>query len=319
LFPKKDPFTETFNSAGLNTLPSSENSEKNTTNVPNWEKQFAALAAKINPKNPKDRAIDPHISLEEGCIFYYEQEETSKLPLAKKEEEKKKTKQNKQPWMLTPVYNAFVYDYISHLSPLDELLLKNNKTQKELNASYGLDIGYQLTPKTTMHLGLRKTHISLTTKNIDTTAAILSYTGIELPSPNTSTLFRDFIANSPTFDIKQQLEYLEIPLSFRTQLSSNKKLNYSLRYGMSFLWLQDHKLTAINTTDNRKFDLGQIRNLPKINYSFYLSPGINYDVNTNIRLHLEPQVQWYLNQYKNNTMNPYALGINFGITYRFKL
>ncbi|NQY06475.1 MAG: hypothetical protein HRT68_09915 [Flavobacteriaceae bacterium] len=265
--------------------------------------------------------ITANVDINNNCIFYYEQEAPS-LPVAKKEEkekEKEEKKREKQNWMVTSTYTAFTYDYVSHLSPLDEFLLRDNKTEKHLNSNYGIHFGYQLTPKTSMHIGLNKVDIKLTTKDIDTIAPIISYTGINTAGVTSLSEFDDFVSNTRTFDIEQNQTYLEIPISFKTQFSNRKQFNFTVRYGFAFLWLQDQNLTAINNADGRKLDIGEFRSLPKVNYSFFLSPGVNYDLNKNIRFHVEPQMQYYINQYKNNSMNPYSLGINFGATFKFKL
>lgn len=118
-------------------------------------------------------------------------------------------------------------------------------------------------------------------------------------------------------DVKQNLEYLEIPLNLKYSVI-DRTFELQLVGGMSTNFLVNNTVTA--QTGSGREEIGYVSNLNSVNYSGNAGIGMIYHFQSNFSLSLEPRFRYYLNSVNDNTLpstRPYTLGIYTGINIRF--
>lgn len=253
---------------------------------------------------------------------------------ALKEEESEQLTPFNPSWSATTMF-APVYSSASG-SAINDNFADNQKTAG-LNLSYGVAVGYQVTPKLSVRAGLHRVDMSYTTNDIiygvqvqagNSGVTTLSYNPSNVHNANTpinpvdigSSFSQEFLIDN-TFsgfqgEISQRLGYIEVPLELRYQLI-DKKVDIHAIGGLSALFLTEN---SIAVTDNTaRLDLGADDNFNTFNQSANVGLGLDYHFNKSIGLNIEPMFKYQLNPLRDNTANfrPYNIAIYSGITYRF--
>ena len=117
--------------------------------------------------------------------------------------------------------------------------------------------------------------------------------------------------------IRQNLEYLEVPLNLRYTLV-DRGLQIQLIGGMSTNFLVNNSVTmeaADGTTE-----IGYLTNIRNVNYSGNAGLGFVYHIFDQLSLAIEPRFRYYLNSVNDASLpvtRPYTFGIYTGINYVF--
>lgn len=194
-------------------------------------------------------------------------------------------------------------------SVIDSRLDSINKTQ-DLSITYGAFFSYHSTDRFSVRIGVNKLRLNRTTQNISSSAFTLA--SFSFASFNN---FDDFINNTNTFDIQQEVEYLEIPLEIRYKFY-NKKIAFYGTTGVSFMTILDNNLTA--RADNGLIMTGKSTNINNINVSLNLGVGFQTKIFNKLFLNLEPIFKYQIRPYNNsNGTHPYIINVLFGIEYKF--
>ncbi len=131
-----------------------------------------------------------------------------------------------------------------------------------------------------------------------------------------------FDSNNPNFydigaRIIQSYNYIEIPFLLKYKLI-DKDIDFSILGGLSTNMLVGNNVFL--QYDGKKERIGETANLQKINYSSTMGFGIEYSIFNNIRVKLEPTINYYLNSISNNSSidsHPYSIAVFSGINYTF--
>lgn len=127
----------------------------------------------------------------------------------------------------------------------------------------------------------------------------------------------DPIFNELDAKIQQSFQYVEIPVVFRyTLINKNIDLNIIGGFGANLLIGND---VYINYAGKKEV-IGETAGVNPVNYNGTVGIGIEYPLNDNINIRLEPSVKYYLNELNSNSLiesHPYSIGIYTGINYSF--
>lgn len=232
--------------------------------------------------------------------------------------------------MIAPVYSSTLGG-----SSIDQQFVDNNKSAG-VNLSYGVNIGYNLSPRLSVRTGVHSVNMSYTTNDIvygrpsEPDVQLLSvdsYNRNAVSNPGTistdnlgSSFSQEFLADN-TFsgfqgEISQRLGYLEVPLEIKYKLL-DRKLSVNVMGGLSALFLTDNSIAVTNNT--AKLELGEDNNFNTFNQSANFGIGIDYLFTNQLGFTIEPMFKYQLNALRENTANfrPFNIGVYSGITYRF--
>lgn len=195
-------------------------------------------------------------------------------------------------------------------------------TQNKENSfthSFGIYVNYDINKKITFRLGLQRLVMDFNTRNIpNNIPQVSSILGInEISSDLINTNLMSLLNNDASFNIKEQINYVEIPIEFKYRLF--KKIpNLKLISGFSYLFVSSNTI-YVYSKNTEKFIIGSSKNLKDSTLSFNI--GINHDfqLSSKFFLNVELNYKQYFNTFDFNQLNLENRIINLqtGITYKF--
>lgn len=123
--------------------------------------------------------------------------------------------------------------------------------------------------------------------------------------------------NNPSISIRQQLEYLEIPLIARYFIL-DQKTKLSVAAGMSTNILIGNQALLDSGKETRS--IGETEGIRNMSYSAQLGLGVQYPMLKHLSISVEPRVRYFLspvNNSGNHEYRPYLFGIYTGLAYKF--
>ncbi|GET26702.1 outer membrane beta-barrel protein [Prolixibacter sp. NT017] len=118
-------------------------------------------------------------------------------------------------------------------------------------------------------------------------------------------------------DLKQNLEYIEVPVLVAYHLI-DRKVNVDLTGGMSTNILVGNKASLYES--GVKTQSGETSQLRDLVYAGTVGLGLGYELSKRVTVTLEPRIKYYLNSISTSSeinYRPYQLGIYTGLTYAF--
>ncbi|MBN1132778.1 MAG: outer membrane beta-barrel protein [Bacteroidales bacterium] len=118
-------------------------------------------------------------------------------------------------------------------------------------------------------------------------------------------------------DMKQNLQYLEVPLHMRYTVI-DRDIELQLIGGVSTNFLVGNSVTV--HTPNGIEEIGYLSNLRTVSYSGNAGIGMIYNFHTRFSISVEPRLRYYLGSVNDQTLpdtKPYSVGIYTGINVRF--
>ncbi|WP_298517139.1 hypothetical protein [uncultured Kordia sp.] len=241
-------------------------------------------------------------------------------------------------WTISPNASPVYYNTLSNGSPIDETFADNSKTG-DINLSYGVNVGYDITDRLTVRSGIHRVEYSYNTKDI---ALVPSFDGPELttiqfknsnagfniqdrqaptgetfsqyqfPTTETSTIFQKQIEG----DLSQRMSYIEVPVELKYAVL-DKKLGINVIGGVSTLLLTENSI--ILDSPELLTELGEATNVNDVSFSTNIGIGIDYKFSDQLEFNLEPMLKYQLNAFSGNTgnFNPYSVGVYTGVSFRF--
>jgi hypothetical protein len=157
---------------------------------------------------------------------------------------------------------------------------------------------------------------------INNSMGTINYSGTRSLSNTFTSSTNDIIPvgmndKSPSFSIRQQLEYIEIPLVARYFLF-DQKTKVSVAAGMSTNILIGNQ-AMLNTGDKMR-SIGETEGIRNLSYSAQLGLGIQYPMFKHLSMSIEPRVRYFLspvNHSGNHEYRPYLFGLYTGVAYTF--
>ena len=243
----------------------------------------------------------------------------------KKEILKDKKSIQKQ-WSVAPVFAVLNSNSFSNTSPIDNDL--SNSTEGENSFSYGVQVAYKINSKWTVQSGIHLQEMNYTNSNLavvnvgsnSSSSAVVfnnedtfSFQRSASLNPTTSSLINTVSSNGR---LSQNYGYIEIPIEVKYNFSNNNKIETQVVAGFSSLFLNKN-VVNLNTDDFSKS--GKASNLNNYNISGNLGFDVNYHLDKNWSLNLNPMIKAQLNTFSSdsNGFLPFNFGVYTGINYSF--
>ena len=241
-------------------------------------------------------------------------------------------------WTISPNASPVYYNTLGNGSPIDETFADNTKTG-DINLSYGLNVGYDVSSRLTVRTGIHRVEYSYSTKDIALVPSIngSELTTIQFRNANAAFDIKDRQAPSnetfsqyqlPTTtessirqkqiegDLSQRMAYIEVPVELKYAVL-DKKLGINVIGGLSTLLLTENSI--ILDSPELLAELGEATNVNDVSFSTNIGLGIDYRFSDQLEFSLEPMLKYQLNAFSGNTgnFNPYSVGVYTGVSFRF--
>lgn len=246
---------------------------------------------------------------------------------------KSEKKDELQKWDIQPNVAPVYYSSFGTGSHLDEQFINNAKSG-EINASYGVNVGYVLNEKLKIRSGINNLKLSFNTNDVISNSNTLATNTSNIANlsvsnqgenlsfysnSNTSSTLLDspLLASSNSYsEINQNISYFEVPLELEYNLI-NKRIGISLIGGFSTFILEDNHVYSQG--NNSRVYIGEATNINAISFSTNLGIGLDYNFSKRFNFNLEPTFKYQLNAFSNTSGNfkPYIIGFYTGFNYRF--
>ncbi|MFD0795917.1 outer membrane beta-barrel protein [Maribacter chungangensis] len=242
-------------------------------------------------------------------------------------------------WSAGPSVAPVYFNAMGEGSSVHSIFVPNAKSGN-VNMSYGLSVGYELSSKLKVRTGIHKVDFGYDTNDIAFSSSPIATTNGQIDNINYRTTSRNLVVSSKpggsareqapqsSLDFSssqnierdgvmtQQMGYLEIPVELNYALI-DKKFGLNVIGGVSSLFLVDN--SVVLSSGNLTTEMGDANNLNNLNFSANFGLGVNYKFSRNIHLNIEPVFKYQLNTFSqtDGTFNPYALGVYSGLNFRF--
>ncbi len=243
--------------------------------------------------------------------------------------------ENTKRWGVAPNVAPIYYNSINGGSSIDSEFSDNNKNGG-VNLSYGIQVTYAINNKLSIRSGISNVALSyatedvgfgpsITAKNISNINYSTNATTINVSdyqnTPSTNSISAEVDNRAANLDqnlgfLNQEIDYIEVPLEAKYSLINNK-IGLDMIGGVSTLFLKDNSI-SINAGDFTT-PIGEANNLNNISFSGNIGLGLNYKLNTQFQINLEPIFKYQLNAFNNNSGNfkPYYFGVYTGVSFKF--
>ena len=230
---------------------------------------------------------------------------------------------------IAPVY----YNSIGKGSHIDEQFVNNSKTGN-VNASYGLNVSYNVNKKLSVRTGLSSLNLSYNTNDVilfesiardNSTLSSLRNINLNednkgltaLSANNLNTAHMDnLLSPKASAAISQHISYYEIPMELNYRVG-NKKFGLNLIAGFSSFILDGNEVYA-ELLDEQTY-IGEANNIRNMSFSSNVGVGLDYKFTEKFKFNLEPTFKYQINAYENTSgdFKPYIVGVYSGISYTF--
>lgn len=206
---------------------------------------------------------------------------------------------------------------------------KSNKS----SFSYGAIASLNISNKLTIRSGIGIVNIKQETLDVPLTASISRgtelfekniepYSNLEIkntysaPTEGAGAEAISGTNNSFVENISYELQFIEIPLEIEYQVFQAQKFEVATTTGLSALVKNKNEL-YLKQKDEA---LGKTTNINSLSLSANLGLKLNYNINENFAINVEPQMKYFMNTItKNNEAKPYTLGVSVGLSWNLNL
>ena len=240
-------------------------------------------------------------------------------------EEKTIESSNKKSWSIAPIFALLNSDSFTNTSSINSRLSGSTKGKNSI--SYGVQIAYQINKKWSIQSGLQLQEMNFKNNQIVVISSSTNTSNITFNSDetfafenNSDASFDNLLPASNAIslngELTQNYSYYEIPLEIKYYLIGQTKFRTHLIGGFSTLFLKENK---IRLSTPSLIEDGKATNLNSINFSGNLGLDLNYTLNTNWSVHINPMFKAQLNTFNNNSngFSPFNIGVYTGIHYQF--
>lgn len=214
-------------------------------------------------------------------------------------------------------------------SAIDPTFNDNNKAFDN-NTSYGIKIAYNINDRLSINTGIQYLDLQYNTEGISfykqSSITSIPVKPIQTISYN-SNLYSienghtQNMSSSPGQQISsgsllQKVSYYEIPFELNYSFL-NSKLKISSVIGVSGYFLNTNKMFLVSKDES--VEIGKYNNFNNFHYSGNIGLGFEYPIINKINIRIEPIFKYNFNAFKDkdNSFDPYFLGVYTGINYSF--
>ncbi|MDN3724516.1 outer membrane beta-barrel protein [Aequorivita sp. SDUM287046] len=348
---EKESKTEPLNQISENKIVSKNSRTKssNSPKLPN-EPEISGKSQKINDSNSLNNNEKNSIEnlqnsvftenntslseVEKNAISKNDSEKIDSTAVAKiekikkREKDKKKLsekdsteiqKSNTRKWTVMAIAGPVLYNVSEKTSTLDQSL-DGAETSGEINFTYGVGVGFNLTEKLSLSFSAIKTKISYSVNNLPSTTSIDSLRIFSISAISGNNVSRRTLSNfagSDALNLRQEIEYVEMPLQLTYSLTKSRFGTHAFG-GFSTLLLTDDRIFAENSR-NEELDLGRANNLSRISFSLNAGIGAYYKFSENFTVELNPtfKYQFLLLDSASRNATGVVFGFYAGLKYNF--
>ena len=314
--------------ANSNTSSVAQNDKNKPTNATNTANSTTTDATKLTETTVAEVKKDDEIkkSLLDVINDLHDLEKDTEVAEAKRKK-----------WTISPNASPVYYNSITNGSPIDEAFADNSKVG-EVNLSYGINVGYDVSKRLTVRSGIHKVDYSYNTQDI---ALVPSINGNALstiafrnngaafeikdrgaPSDILYSLYQLPTAESSIFEkqiegkLNQRMSYIEVPVELKYAVL-DKKLGVNVIGGVSTLLLTENSISV--DSPELFAELGEATNINTVSFSTNIGLGIDYKISEKLEFNVEPMLKYQLNTFSGNTGNfkPYSVGVYTGVSFKF--
>jgi hypothetical protein len=114
----------------------------------------------------------------------------------------------------------------------------------------------------------------------------------------------------------QKMEYIKLPFLLEYKII-DRNLDLSMITGINTNFLLADGIYLENSINSKK--IGTVQNLSKVTYSGTIGMGVDYDINENLKISMQPLIDYYLNSYNSSSGKtyPYSFGLYTGLSFSF--
>lgn len=240
----------------------------------------------------------------------------------KKQSEKDSTeiqKTNNPKWTVMAIGGPVLFEVSKKTSAIDQSL-DGTETSGKLTFAYGVGVGFNLNENLSISYAAVRTKLDYTVKNIPSSTTqdlsrIHSFSAIAGQNKVTSEEFSAFTGNDETVNLRQEIEYIEMPLQLTYSLTDSRFGAHVFGGFSTFLLTED--AIYVENSRNEKLDLGSANNLSKINFSVNAGFGAYYKLSDKFTVEINPTFKYHfklLDSASRNTSG-FLLGFYAGIKY----
>lgn len=250
---------------------------------------------------------------------------SNKIDIEDTKEEKTIENFNKKGWSIAPVFAILNSDSFTNTSSIHTGL--SGSTKGENSISYGVQIAYQINKKWSIISGLHLQEIGFKNKQIavissSTNAASITFNSDENLAFESNSEASFDVSLSPlnaislNGEVTQNYSYYEVPLEIKYHLIGQNKFKTHLIGGFSTLFLKENQIRLSTPSLSQE---GKATNLNSINFSGNLGVNLNYTLNTNWSMQINPMFKAQLNTFNENSngFSPFNIGVYTGLKYSF--
>lgn len=297
------------------------------------ESDAAVAAAKKQQDVPEESAVAENLMQEE------EKPDTSGKKSIFDEIDKEDeiiAEESGSKWSVGPTIAPVYFNTFGEGSSIHSNFVSNSKSGN-VNLSYGVAVSYEISDKLSLRSGLHKVDYGYDTNDITFSSSLVASTSTQITNINYTTTSRNLVVESNTTPVNpsefvandivaqnpsrsgrmvQEFGYLEVPMELNYSLLDSK-FNIDLIGGVSSLFLVNNNV--ILESGGTSTEMGEANNINDVNFSTNVGLGINYELNNNMKVHLEPMFKYQLNTFSNTEGNfqPYSLGVYTGMSFKF--
>lgn len=327
-----------------------KNSQENDSNIPLAKVDHDSIPENESIKKEssalseieKTTSIPENDSIKKDSIALAKMEKTTSIPendsinkdstaLAKMEKSakkrKKKTKNdsteiqktNSSKWTIIAIGGPVFFDVSKNTSTIDKSL-DGIETSGNINFAYGLGVGFNLNEKLSISYAAIRTKLGYSIKNIPSSTTqdlsrIHSFSAIAGQNKVTSEEFFAFTGNDETINLRQEIEYVEMPLQLTYSLTDSR-LGVQVFGGFSTFLLTEDTIYLENSADE-KLTLGSANNLSRIKFSINAGFGAYYKLSDKFTVEINPTFKYHLKllDSPNRNGSGISIGLYTGIKY----
>ena len=212
---------------------------------------------------------------------------------------------------------------------IDDVAMYNNRENSNFSFSTGINLKYDLSSKWSLITGANYSPItkSATVETMYAEANDANEIHFLLPTSN-GVIEMPLDDNHPNLlpgdslnaklICNQTIKFITVPLMVRFQLTK-KKFIYYFNGGFSMNFIVQEKM-KINMNNSEMTIINHINGLKKMNYSFLIGAGVQYNLYNDFGIFIEPMFKGSFTSITHNTnvnSYPFSLGLDLGFSMHF--
>lgn len=195
-----------------------------------------------------------------------------------------------------------------------------NEIENPISIGYGAALNAQVSDKLQLSIGVNYFNLSQTTRDIATSNLFATVNSSDFNSLRYIDLNNDLSLlidpNTPFFDIRQELEYIQIPMTARLRLFPGK-ISVHTHLGFSYLHVLENEFIYLNDNEFSGRSLGSSNRIDNSNFTVNAGLGAKIELSNNLNLVTEAVFNYQFFQYSQRDIQRAILQYSIGIEYKF--